>query len=106
MDRRDFLLSSTLAAATAASVTSSRQVIAQTRIETEPGVNMERPNVPYEGSKLNRKLEIVNLFDLESRRRRSCLRAASATSPAAPAPTGPGARTPKRSAACKSSRRH
>jgi L-lactate oxidase len=41
-------------------------VIAQTRIETEPGVNMERPNVPYEGSKLNRKLEIVNLFDLES----------------------------------------
>jgi L-lactate oxidase len=66
MDRRDFLLSSTLAAATAASVTSSRQVIAQTRIETEPGVNMERPNVPYEGSKLNRKLEIVNLFDLES----------------------------------------
>jgi L-lactate oxidase len=65
MDRRDFLLSSTLAAATAATVTSS-QVLAQTRIETEPGVNMDRPNIAYEGSKLNRKLEIVNLLDLET----------------------------------------
>jgi L-lactate oxidase len=65
MDRRDFLLSSTLAAATAATVTSSRQVLAQTKIEAEPGVNMDRPNTAYEGSKLNRKLEIVNLLDLE-----------------------------------------
>jgi L-lactate oxidase len=65
MDRRDFLLSSTLAAATAATVTSN-QVLAQTKIETEPGVNMDRPNVAYEGSKLNRKLEIVNLLDLET----------------------------------------
>jgi L-lactate oxidase len=62
MDRRDFLLSSTLAAATAATVTSSHQVLAQT---AEPGVTPERPNVPYEGSKLNRKLRIVNLLDLE-----------------------------------------
>src|SRR6185436_16868557 len=29
------------------------------------GVNMDRPNTAYEGSKLNRKLEIVNLLDLE-----------------------------------------
>ena len=63
MDRRDFLLSSTLAAATAATVTSGHQVLAQA--QTEPGVSPERPNVPYEGSKLNRKLQIVNLLDLE-----------------------------------------
>ncbi len=62
MDRRDFLLSSTLAAATAATITSGNQVLAQT---AEPGVDAARPNVPYEGSKLNRKLQIVNLLDLE-----------------------------------------
>jgi lactate oxidase len=65
MDRRDFLLSSTLAAAAAASVTTSSQTLAQTAIETEPGVNADRPNIAYEGSKLNRKLEVVNLPDLE-----------------------------------------
>ena len=63
MDRRDFLLSGTLAAATAATVTSNSQVLAQT---AEPGGNPERPNIPYEGSKLNRKLQIVNLLDLET----------------------------------------
>jgi L-lactate oxidase len=61
MDRRDFLLSSTLAAAAAASVTPNGPVLAQ----AEPGVNLDRPNTAYEGSKLNRKLEIVNLLDLE-----------------------------------------
>jgi len=72
MDRRDFLLSSTIAAAAAASVTSTGQVLAQTQLaqaETaaEPGAGTtERPNIPYEGSKLNRKLQVVNLFDLES----------------------------------------
>jgi lactate oxidase len=66
MDRRDFLLSSTLAAAAAASVTPGGPVLAQTKVETEPGVNMDRPNTAYEGSKLNRKLEIVNLLDLEA----------------------------------------
>jgi lactate oxidase len=70
MDRRDFLLSGTIAAAAAASVTSNGQALAQTqlaqsKVETEPGVNMDRPNTAYEGSKLNRKLEIVNLLDLE-----------------------------------------
>ena len=62
--RRDFLLSSTLAAAAAATATSttSGPALAQTN---EPGVTPERPNVPYEGSKLNRKLQIVNLLDLE-----------------------------------------
>jgi lactate oxidase len=66
MDRRDFLLSSTLAAATAATVTSSHQVLAQATPAAEPGVNMDRPNTAYEGSKLNRRLEIVNLLDLET----------------------------------------
>jgi L-lactate oxidase len=66
MDRRDFLLSSTLAAATAATVTSPHQVLAQTTPAVEPGVGAERPNIPYEGSKLNRKLQIVNLLDLET----------------------------------------
>jgi lactate oxidase len=65
MDRRDFLLSSTLAAAAAATVTPNGPVLAQTKVESEPGVNLDRPNTAYEGSKLNRKLEIVNLLDLE-----------------------------------------
>jgi L-lactate oxidase len=65
MDRRDFLLSTTLAAATAATVTSSRPALAQTNVPTEPSVDTTRPNVPYEGSRLNRKLQIVNLLDLE-----------------------------------------
>ena len=51
------------AAATAATITSGNQVLAQA--QPEPGVNPDRPNVPYEGSKLNRKLQIVNLLDLE-----------------------------------------
>jgi hypothetical protein len=101
MDRRDFLLSSTLAAATAATITSGNQVLAQT---AEPGVDAARPNVPYEGSKLNRKLRIVNLLDLEPEAQKVIRPAASATSPAAPAPTGHGARTRKPSAACRSSR--
>jgi lactate oxidase len=63
--RRDFLLSGTLAAAAAATATSNRPVMAQTTIETEPGVNMARPNIAYEGSKANQKLQIVNLLDLE-----------------------------------------
>ncbi len=66
MDRRDFLLSSTIAAAAAAAVAPNGQVLAQTAIETEPGVNADRPTIPYEGSKLNRKLQIVNLLDLET----------------------------------------
>src|SRR5690349_8873474 len=65
MDRRDFLLSSTLAAAATAATATSSQVLAQSKIEAEPGVNLDRPNTAYEGSKLNRKLEIVNLLDLE-----------------------------------------
>lgn len=67
MDRRDFLLSSTLAAAAAASVTSNGPALAQAQTAPEPGTGTtDRPNVPYEGSKLNRKLQIVNLLDLES----------------------------------------
>jgi lactate oxidase len=63
MDRRDFLLTSTLAAAAAAAVTTP--AAAQQQTQPEPGVNPDRPNVAYEGSKLNRKLQIVNLLDLE-----------------------------------------
>ena len=44
MDRRDFLLSSTLAAATAATITSGNQVLAQA--QTEPGVNPRSPERP------------------------------------------------------------
>ncbi len=66
MDRRDFLLSSTLAAAAAATVTPNGPgARAEPRSRAEPGVNLDRPNTAYEGSKLNRKLEIVNLLDLE-----------------------------------------
>lgn len=66
LDRRDFLLSGTIAAAAAASVTSSGPALAQSKIESEPGVNMDRPNTAYEGGKQTRKLEIVNLPDLEA----------------------------------------
>ncbi len=61
--RRDLLLTGTLAAAAAA--TTSGPVLAQTAAQREPGVSPDRPNVPYEGSKLNGKLQIVNLLDLE-----------------------------------------
>ncbi len=72
MDRRDFLLSGTIAAAAAATVTSNGQALAQTQLAqaqpaVEPGSGTtDRPNIPYEGSKLNRKLQIVNLLDLET----------------------------------------
>jgi L-lactate oxidase len=70
MMRRDFLLSSTLvaAAATAAS-TSSGPALAQAPaplLQPEPGVNPPRPDIAFEGSKANQKLQIVNLFDVEA----------------------------------------
>ncbi len=69
MDRRDFLLSSTLVAAAAAATASTSPATAQAPaplLQPEPGVNPERPNIPYEGSKANQKLQIVNLFDVEA----------------------------------------
>ena len=42
MDRRDFLLSRTLAAATAATITSSNQVLAQAQPAAEPGGGHDR----------------------------------------------------------------
>ncbi len=48
MDRRDFLLSSTLAAAAAASVTSNGPVLAQTA--TEPGVNPPPRTLPMKAA--------------------------------------------------------
>ena len=66
----------------------------------EPGVNLDRPNTPMKAasSTASSRSSICSISN--PRRRRSCRPAASATSPAAPAPTGRGARTPKRSAAC------
>jgi isopentenyl diphosphate isomerase/L-lactate dehydrogenase-like FMN-dependent dehydrogenase len=61
--RRDFLLSGTIAAATAAT---AGPVLAQNSGQADPGVEMQRPNTPYEGSKALGKLKIVNLPELES----------------------------------------
>jgi lactate oxidase len=61
--RRDFLLSSTLAAA--AGMTASGPVLAQNTAPADPGVNMQRSDAPYEGGKAVQKLKIVNLLDLE-----------------------------------------
>ena len=35
-------------------------------LQTEPGVNPPRPDIAYEGSKANQRLQIVNLFDVEA----------------------------------------
>ena len=61
--RRDFLLSGTMAAA--ATMSASGQAFAQNTAQPDPGVEMQRPNTPYEGSKAEGKLKIVNLPELE-----------------------------------------
>src|SRR5215467_7338195 len=63
--RRDFLLSGTLAAA--AMTTATGQVLAQnTTIPADAGMQQPAPSTaPYEGSKANQKLKIVNLPELE-----------------------------------------
>jgi lactate oxidase len=61
--RRDFLLSSTLAAA---AVTAAGPVLAQGTVAADAGSQQPPPSTaPYEGSKANQRLKIVNLFDLE-----------------------------------------
>jgi lactate oxidase len=61
--RRDFLVSSTLAAA---AMTGAGPVLAQNAVSDEAGTQQPRPSTaPYKGSEANQKLTIVNLFDLE-----------------------------------------
>src|SRR5262245_32776270 len=60
--RRDFLLSSTFAAA----ATAAGPVLAQGTVAADAGSQQPPPSTaPYEGSKANQRLKIVNLFDLE-----------------------------------------
>jgi lactate oxidase len=64
--RRDFLLSGTMAAA--ATMTSNGPVLAQGS-SPAPDAGMQQPaysTAPYEGSKADQKLKIVNLIELES----------------------------------------
>ena len=60
--RRDFLLTGTLAAAAMTSATGP--VLAQNTPPADAGTQQPPPSTaPYEGSKANQKLRIVNLFD-------------------------------------------
>jgi lactate oxidase len=61
--RRDFLLSGTIAAA---AMSSAGPVLAQNSPPSNAGMQQPPPSTaPYEGSKADQKLKIVNLFDLE-----------------------------------------
>jgi lactate oxidase len=63
MDRRDFLLSGTVAAA---AISGAGPVLAQTNVPADAG--MQQPaysTAPYEGSKANQRIKIVNLLELE-----------------------------------------
>src|SRR5262245_56710039 len=62
--RRDFLLSGTIAAAAISG--SAGPVLAQNSPPQDAGQQRPEPsNAPYEGSKLNQKINIVNLIELE-----------------------------------------
>lgn len=61
--RRDFLLSGTIAAA---AMSGAGPVLAQSNVPADAGQQRPPPSTaPYEGSKLNQKIEIVNLLELE-----------------------------------------
>jgi len=63
MDRRDFLLSGTIAAA---AMSGASQALAQNNVPAEAG--MQQPGystAPYEGSKANQRIKIINLIELE-----------------------------------------
>jgi lactate oxidase len=61
--RRDFLLSGTIAAA---AISSAGPVLAQNNPPADAGQQRPQPsNAPYEGSKLNQKIDIINLLELE-----------------------------------------
>jgi L-lactate oxidase len=63
VDRRDFLLSGTIAAA---AMSGANQALAQNNVPADAG--MQQPaysTAPYEGSKANQRIKIVNLIELE-----------------------------------------
>ncbi len=61
--RRDFLLSSTIAAA---AMSGAGPVLAQNAPPTDAGTQQPPPSTaPYEGSKANQRIKIVNLIELE-----------------------------------------
>jgi isopentenyl diphosphate isomerase/L-lactate dehydrogenase-like FMN-dependent dehydrogenase len=61
--RRDFLLSGTIAAA---AMSGAGPVLAQGPVPADAGMQQPPPSTaPYEGSKANQKLKIVNLLELE-----------------------------------------
>ena len=63
MDRRDFLLSGTIAAA---AVSGASQALAQNNVPADAGMQQPAPSTaPYEGSKANGKIRIINLIELE-----------------------------------------
>jgi L-lactate oxidase len=63
MDRRDFLLSGTIAAA---AVSGASQALAQTNVPADAGMQQPAPSTaPYEGSKANQRIKIINLIELE-----------------------------------------
>jgi|RhiMethySRZTD1v2_1073278.scaffolds.fasta_scaffold116447_2 L-lactate oxidase len=69
MDRRDFLLSGTVAAAAisgASQALAQNQAPAQNNVPADAG--MQQPaysTAPYEGSKANQRIKIINLIELE-----------------------------------------
>jgi L-lactate oxidase len=63
--RRDFLLSGSLAAAAIGSA--NGPVLAQNAIPAEAGMQQPPPSTaPYEGSKANQKIRIINLIEIEA----------------------------------------
>jgi L-lactate oxidase len=63
VDRRDFLLSGTVAAA---AVSGAGQALAQNNVPADAGMQQPAPSTaPYEGSKANQRIKIVNLIELE-----------------------------------------
>src|SRR5262245_54191488 len=65
IQRRDFLLSGTLAAA--ATVSATGPVLAQAAPPPEAGMQQPPPSTaPYKGSELNGKIKIINLIEIEA----------------------------------------
>jgi lactate oxidase len=63
MDRRDFLLSGTIAAA---AMSGTSQALAQNNVPADAGMQQPAPSTaPYEGSKANQRIKIINLLELE-----------------------------------------
>jgi L-lactate oxidase len=69
MDRRDFLLSGTIAAAAvsgASQALAQNQALPQNNVPADAGMQQPAPSTaPYEGSKANQRIKIINLIELE-----------------------------------------